>query len=163
MPTVTITRKHFPRRGLGLDLPSELALETAYLPSFPSSLWQNISTGTLSPAQLQYLTDQAALNNVQAATDPTTGEVNETLLAQSNANLASLVAQGANVSSQSTGSVLADLADTAQGTGPGLLASLGINPSSTGGLPTINWSSILQTLLIFGAIGLGGYFLIKAV
>ena len=165
MPTVILKTRRSPRplagRGMG-NFASELNTELNYLPSFPSSLYQNLTTGTLSAAQLQVIVSNGDHDNLIAATDPNTGLVNVALLNQENAQLAAEVASAANVSGQSTGSVIADLADTAQGTGPGFWASLGIGSSSgSSGLPTINWTSLLQTLAIIAALGLGGYFIVK--
>jgi hypothetical protein len=165
MATLTLVKlgRSFPkamaprRRGMGQSI-SELEAEAAYLPSFPSSLLQNLATGTLSPAQIALIKARAQADNAVAATDPNTGLVNDAVLTQANANLDSAIAAGANVSNQSTGSVIADLIDTAQGTGPGFLASLGIGSGPSG---STNWNSILQTLLIVGAVGLGGYFIVK--
>jgi hypothetical protein len=177
MPTVIYakTRRSFPghaaryraiglagprRRGMG-DYYSDLSNELTYLPSAASSLFQNLHTGTTSAAQLRYIQDQAYIDNVRAATDPNTGQVNQALLDQANAQTLAETTAAANVSPQSTGSVLADLVDTAQGQGPGVLASLGITPNPSSLLPSINWSSLLQSILIFGALGVGGYLIVK--
>ncbi len=170
MPRVVLakTRRTFPgrpvryraARGMGDSFGNELINEAILLPSAPSSLWQNLTTGTLSPAQLQYIQMEGEDANQVAAATPTTGQVNQPLLDQANAQLMAETAAASNVTAQSTGSVLADLVDTAQGTGPGLLASLGINSSAAGGL-SINWSSVLQSVLIFGGLGLAAYFIVK--
>lgn len=160
---VVKSRRPLRRRGLGQDedYVTSLGAELAYLPSFPSSLWQNLTTGTLSPAQAQAIKDQTYINNAQAATDPLTGEVNQALLDQANAQSDAEIDVATNVSGQSTGSVLADLWDTAQGTGPGFWASLGLG-SGPSAPNTPNWTSILQTVAIIAVVGVSGYLIVKA-
>jgi hypothetical protein len=157
-------------RGMGTfanDL-ATLQAQGNYLLSAPGGFWQNISTGTLSPAQLQVIAAQNAANNLQAATDPNTGQVNQALLAQANADAAAGVAPAADVSNLSTGSWLANLSDQLQGTYtgalglPGFTPALGtpVAPPSGGGT---DWGSILGTVALLAALGIGGYLVFKAV
>lgn len=158
-------QRAFPRRGLGIDFTTELANELSYLPDAGSSLLQNATTGTLSSAQLQYLLDTEVANNAQAATDPATGQIDQSLLDAANADATSGLVPSATVSNVSTGSWLANLADQLQGAYTG---SLGL-PGGTPALGTattlvsggIDWTSILETLAIGGGLIFGGIWLLN--
>lgn len=129
-----------------------------------------INHGIISPQQLAQLQAANAADLTRAMTDPNTGKVTDPafLADQIQKGNAQMAAQVSAVQKQSTGSTLADISDTLQGTGPSA-ANLIANALGGGGnvnTPTIDWMSILNTiadLLIIGAVGVGGYFLWKAI
>jgi hypothetical protein len=84
-----------------------------------------------------------------ASTSPITGQVNLQLLQSADAQAAKESAAAANVTGQSTGSSLANLADALQGTYSGSL----LNPTGTG----VNWFTVAEYAAILAAIGVGGY------
>jgi len=157
-----------PRRGVGQG--------TAYAANAPlysdlapgnvlSSLWTNITTGSLSPAQLAAQGAATNAANKQAATSPTTGVVNQALQDQANAQAAAEIPAAANVSNISTGSWLANFTDMLQGTYTGALGLPGSTPPLGTPVPSggsgFDWASIAETVAIYGGIGLGAYLLLK--
>ena len=133
--------------------------------AWPNAIY-DAATGMIdSNQQAQILTaDQVA--NLQAATNPITGAVNQQLLDTSNAQAAAGIGPASNVSNISTGSWLANVADSIQGTFtgavglPGSTPDLGtaVEPLPGGGT---DWTSIIETLAISAAILVGGYLVIK--
>lgn len=165
MANVTITpiRGRFPRarprparRGMGDD---NAFLQVATAPftlgsNFASALWNMPSAGYATPAQVKA---ESAIAITQAATDPNTGAVNIDL---ANAQIAAANTQ----------------IDAAYASG------MAIPASQLAGLPNYpsfwSWLSSLfggdgsdpfpsgfpwTTLLVIGGLGIGGYFLYKAV
>ena len=153
-------------KGLGIDFTTELANEASYLPGAASSFLQNATTGTLSSDQVQYLLDTEVANNAQAATNPVTGQVNQVLLNSANADAVSGVAPAATVSNVSSGSWLANLVDSLQGTYNGTLGLPGTTPPlGTATTPVsggTDWTSILETVAIVAAAAYGIYLLVDA-
>ena len=127
-------------------------------------------TGSLSSNQLMQLQAANAAANLQAATNPITGQVNQSLLNQADTESAAGVGPAANVTGVNTGSWFANLADKLSGNYsgnlglPGLTPSLG-TPVGGGGTPPgtpIDWTSILEMLAIGGIVIVGaGYILGK--
>lgn len=174
MTVLIPTRRGFPRapvvliprrRGLG----DTWLIDDAIDAIFGQGTAYNLNTGALAPTQLvaQQTADNAA--NLQAATNPITGQVNKNLLATANAKTAQETAQASNVSNISTGSWWANANDKLQGTynpnlgWPGSTPPLGTTvPSPTPSSPT-DWMSILKTAAIVGGLSLGAYLVIQLV
>jgi hypothetical protein len=121
-----------------------------------TNAYSDATTGTLSGDELAAINAANNAANLVAATNPITGQVNQQLLQQADAEGAQETAAAANVTGQSTGSSLANLADYLQGTYTGNLLS----PSGTGGTG-INWLTVAEYAGIAAAIGLGAYALWK--
>jgi hypothetical protein len=119
----------------------------------------NAVTGTLDSTQIAAIQQANYAANLQAATDPTTGVVNQALLTQANANSDAALAQVvAQTPTQSTGSTIADLWDSAIGTGPGIGTTLS---NWFSGL-TSSGTSLATWALIIGGAGLGVYLIAKS-
>jgi hypothetical protein len=124
-------------------------------------------TGALSADQLAQILVQDKAANAVATTSPVTGEVNQTLLDQANAEATAGIASASNVSGVNTGSWLANLSDQLQGTYsgplgiPGLTPPLGTPVSGSSPAGGIDWTSILETLAIGAALIFGGVYVFK--
>jgi len=167
MPTLTIrtVRSRFPhtrpglaRRGLGQEAtqasPWTVVNPLGFLTVVPD-FWANATTGLPSENQLATLKQQRDAALLQASTDPVTGSVDTLLLQQqiaaADADVANVIGQAAKTS---TGSTVADLFDSLQGSGPYSL------PSGT------DWAKglgVVANILIIGGVVVGGYYLYKAV
>jgi hypothetical protein len=154
------------KRGIGQ---ASSTLTTLGFPFLGLLTSPEATSGTLSPSGVQSQLAATHAANVQAATDPNTGVVNQAQVAQADALAAQEIPAAANVSNISTGSWWANLVDMFQGTYTGALGWPGSTPplgtpvapaSPTGG---IDWTSILETVALYGGIGLGAYLLIKVI
>ena len=124
-----------------------------------------INHGTISPQQLKELQAANAADLTRGMTDPNTGQVTDSQFLTSQINKANsqMAAQVAAVQGQSTGSTLADISNTFQGTGPSA-ANLIANALGGGGnvqTPATDWTKVLNTiadLLIIGGVAVGAYF-----
>ena len=161
------------KRGMGQDALAELTPQPGVSMFFGPlgmipQVWGtavNAATGTLSAGQLADLQAQQHLENQQAATNPVTGEVNQALLTQANEESDAEMAAAANVSNLSTGSWLANLSDQIQGQYTGRLGIIGFTPPLGTPVPSagsgIDWTSILESIALYGGAGLLAYLLAK--
>lgn len=141
----------------------------------------NYATGQLSQAQLAELEAQNNSAIEQAATNPTTGQINQSLAQSEELQSSYEMPAAANVSNVSTGSYLANVADSLTGNYtqpvgyPGTTPALGsasANPVQTfgqfvgtlfGQSPDGTWSFPWGTAALVAALALGGYLIYENV
>lgn len=139
------------RRGMALDVLGDLdSAENAVGATFLNAIPTWAGGQVLTPGQLQTIQAQNVQAINQAATDPTTGQVNTDL---ANAEIQQMLSQTAASAAQSQAQAVA------QDTPTSLQNLLGTGNGS--GSPS--GSSILETLLIIAAVGVGGYVVIQLV